>query len=534
MMRKGRALENGNRSVSTTEDREMQRIHSSRRGASFQRGASKGRGLAGIFRRHKSESSVVKSSSLSTDDQVSQSFSERTQSTLSLSLTSRGNDDFSLRFSARTSSSACRFAKSDILKEMVFEDLIENSEECRAEDSGDLHADSQTDAPATVIDAPKELSVSIDSTPKYILHKNDNSALGYLQFPYRDIPSASEFALSLSKPLFVLYSETPGDEDVGVEIFSHPLVVEAIQTDFVPVLCEQAVTPETPVRRTASGRRCRATVDILEASSLESLIDESLFGDNLTRKSVSNAIMKTLQRRGKPVPKYLEILHQGETTMGVEPRTFAIGTRDPTRGEVEFASLEGVLAVQSAVVNRHGACLVTYDPRCVSFSFLLRTALQQSLCDSVYCKGNEERVASQVEFARFSGSNLVILPFPEESGAIQDDLKSKEALRKTPMRFVPLTPVQSGLANQLIHQGRFNEATHLLSPFQGQILMRAMRIAASRDGFFDVVNVPIELAWQSVSQQKHPSLVLRKLSTCTETISEGESYTDVDDTAKDF
>ena len=61
------------------------------------------------------------------------------------------------------------------------------------------------------------------------------------------------------------------------------------------------------------------------------------------------------------------------------------------------------------------------------------------------------------------------------------------------------------MANRLIHQGRFDEAMRILSPWQGQILMKAMHSAAS---FHDVTNLSIEVAWRSVCLQKEPSLLL--------------------------
>jgi hypothetical protein len=80
-------------------------------------------------------------------------------------------------------------------------------------------------------------------------------------------------------------------------------------------------------------------------------------------------------------------------------------------------------------------------------------------------------------------------------GAMQPSVDPKHALRKTILRFVPLTELQSARANRLCDMGAFNEAVHLLSPRQGQILMRSLQNSKKED----LTDVPIVSAWKSVS-----------------------------------
>jgi hypothetical protein len=391
---------------------------------------------------------------------------------------------------------------------------------------------------ATSTTTTTTITTSNNTPPCYFLEKNEYPELGYLQFPFQDIPSAHDYAVTLEKNnnhtnksmLFVLHTELPGDEDVGTDVLSHPLLVEAIQTLCIPVLCMvQPGTLQTPlVRRTKSGRRCTASITILNARTLESLIEEeeetneddddddhqdknALYGDNLTRKSVIHAIIKALQRLGNPVPNYLNVLYQGEVTNGVPSRTFVLGIPQdqPWQGEVEFATVPGVVAVKNAMVRENSVCVVTYDPCRVSYSALSRIALSQpGLCDSIYYQNNEERIAIQIEVSRLSlpGGTIVRLPLAVDClESRRDNVNTnKQALRDTPMRYVPLTEMQSCLANRLIHFGRFNEAMHILSPFQGMILMDAMRYAVTKGTIVDVVDVPIALAWECICEGKTP------------------------------
>jgi len=450
----------------------------------------------------------------------SESFSERTQSTLSMSLTSsRGAEEW------RTSSMA-RLQRSAILNELLpLEEALNSmeinteperppvSELCGTEEvevSGRVEEDE-----VPVVEESQEVGPIIPFSAEYLLqkHSEHEDELAYMRFEFMEIAPACEAAQRLNKPVLAFFTELPGDEEVGQQIFSHPLLVEAMRTLCVPVLCIEN-DRENPVRRTAAGRRCRCSMRFLDPDTSKSLIEDSLWGDSLTLERVIYSIIKALEKLGNYVPKYLLLLHQGIATSAKSgEQVFVIGTRQPTRGEVEFASLPGVLGAKSAFLHRQRVCVITYDPKQICYSKLLRHALQQdSLCDIVYYGSNEERLAAQIELKRSSSSTpssscpLVILSLPE--GEFRSDMASKQALRKTGMRYVPLTGMQSMKANQLIHQGQFDKAMHILSPWQGQILMRAMRGASSNNTIYDLIDVPILLAWQSVCEQKHPNVIL--------------------------
>lgn len=428
--------------------------------------------LGKLFRRNKSAPC-----GLSDSDPDSKTFSDRTQSTLSMSLTSRGGEDVLYRASGRSHLSQLR--KSEILKE-----LSDELEEDESDDEAPV--EEVVRPPPTVGEAP------------YILKKHEYASLGYMQFHSTSLLEAREIARDKGKPLFVVHTELPGDEDVCQEIFSHPLVVEAARSLFVTVLCIEEAASDAPVIRASSGRRCRATVRLLAATWLQEEVLPALRGDTLTRKCVVNAMIQTLEGSKKPVPKYLQIMPRGEcaTTGGARA---VFGTHDLGRAEIEFSSLDGVVATKAAILNCHGVIAVEFDPRRCTYSRLVRHAVQEGLCNIIFFQGNKERIAVQVELSRVSASP-VVLPL---QGDLEKDHQSKQALRGTAMRFVPESGLQASWANRLIHEGRFNEAMHLLSPHQGQMLMQAMR-AASEGTLFELIDVPILSAWRSVCEQEHP------------------------------
>ena len=544
------------------------------------------RGLQRIFRRPKHENSFRKRKGLKQQHQKrideattasSRAFTDHTHSTLSMSLTSArgcgtmGDQELSQRFSVVRGSTAAR-NKSEILREEFF---VEEESSDHLSDSGCKAWSTNSDATKPLVEQEAVLRPPVmktivtsqmtidDSTidccalpvpeekdtprvPAYFLRKNqDYPELGFMQFAYNDIAEAGDYAARVDKPILALLTEIPSDEDFCEEVLAHPLLVEAMTTLFVPVLIVQEVTPDTPVQRTTAGRRCRARISLYAPTTLESLLDDdaensmssSLYGDDLTCIGLIRAMIQALVKLEKPIPKYLETLRQ-EQVADTAVKILVLGARESGRAEVEYAGIPGVVAAKGSFLNGQRVCVITYDHQRVSYSVLLRHALQHSLCDSVYHKGNEERVAAQVEFSRFcatpsSTSLPVMLALSEDSLDVElkDDVNSKENLRQTALRMVPLTGMQAMLANRLIHQGRFNEAMHILSPYQGQILMRVMQGASGspKQTFYDLVDVPLLVAWRSVCEQKHPSTLLAETAPKPELVDVAERENEYDE-----
>jgi hypothetical protein len=225
---------------------------------------------------------------------------------------------------------------------------------------------------------------------------------------------------------------------------------------------------------------------------------------------------------------------------------------DSHLAEVEFAGCAGVLATRAGHYHggpggqqqhhepkqQHNAVLVSYDSRLLSYCSLVRYALQRRVGQIIYYQTNDERVAATMECDRIRSSSTVQKLESSSTSPVQDnnkcnsdhshsshssrnkdltstartvpfscivpDYDPKRALRKTPLKYVPLTSLQATRANRLVHYGRFNEAMHLLSPHQGLILLqKAMRTSTNKE-MHEMVDIPIAHAWLCVCEQVHP------------------------------
>lgn len=175
------------------------------------------------------------------------------------------------------------------------------------------------------------------------------------------------------------------------------------------------------------------------------------------------------------------------------------GMDDSALGEVEFAGLDGIISTQAAFLGQQRIVEVSYDSGRLCFCSPIRYALRRNIGDIIYYQSNDERVAAMMEVARVNETSKVT----EFLGTIQLDYDPKRALRRSLLRFVPLTGLQATRANRLVHLGRFNEAMHILSPRQGLIFMQARR-KNMQQSCKELVDVPIFKAWMSLCCDQSP------------------------------
>lgn len=388
-------------------------------------------------------------------------------------------------------------------------------------DQGHLHSSMRSES--------KEEKLAQFSAPYQLIKHAYFAELGYMQFTCANMDQAQQDALAKKHPILAIEVRIPGDADAGRDIFRHPLIVEAARTLFTPVVRivsaeddAHQITKAKLIERAPSGKLCRTKVVFLNPHSGTFLTD-ALFGDGLTRVAVVQAMCHALATYSNTsVPQYLALVCEeevGRVDVMRHPHaparkrdcTAYFGVEDAAKSEVQFAALDGVLGTKPGFWQGRRVVQVTYDARKVCFSSLVRHALHADLLDNqgiVFYKTNDQKRSAQVELARIATEATIELK-EFEDGQVKADYDPKHALRKTPLRFVPLTDIQSTRANRLVHLGRFNEAMHLLSPQQGVILMQAMRTnGGSNKLFHEVTDRPILPAWLSVMEHRHcPSKV---------------------------
>ena len=323
--------------------------------------------------------------------------------------------------------------------------------------------------------------------------------LAGIAYQYTSMEEAKCQAIRNEKPILCFEIEIPGDRTAGRDIFSHPLVIEAAESLFVTVRQNPKINAEAL-------KAPSTTVRVLDEFGVDVVV--SLSGDLLSISSMVSLMISGLKALRKTIPTYLLLLEDEENgrikflangTKQRIDRQVVFGMIDSQTGEVEFGDLDGVLATRTGYIARQRVLQITYDSTKLSYCNLTQFALQRQIADIIYYRSNDERIAARVEVQRVVGKSVVMVI--QYTGTIQPDVDPKHALRQTMLKYVPLTDLQATKANRLVALGVFNEATHLLSPRQGVILMKSMH-SATRQKFNETVDVPISRAWSRLSGEQ--------------------------------
>mmetsp|Transcript_28946 Transcript_28946/g.44489 ORF Transcript_28946/g.44489 Transcript_28946/m.44489 type:complete len:415 (-) Transcript_28946:149-1393(-) len=319
--------------------------------------------------------------------------------------------------------------------------------------------------------------------------------LGSITYKYKTETiedDAWDDARSLQKPIMHVLAEIPGDTEFAKTILSHPLIVEAAESHFVTV----GSVVERPVRKHLEmGPTEYTRIKFYHHNGSPIPISDT--GDLSRIGEMVHRMMNAINASACQPPKFLTLLEE-ETSCSLENEcsNAILGVYTLVSAEVELATLDGILQTRAGHIEDHqNVVTVTYDRRRISFSSLVRRALESGILKAVLYRNTEERIAAQMEIQGHP-SYIRVAKF---DGSIVPAVDSKLALRRSmSFRFVPMTSLQAMKVNRLVHLGAVHEAVRLLSPRQGKIMMKMMKTDQSKCP--DVVDSHIVDSWEVLSK----------------------------------
>ncbi len=260
----------------------------------------------------------------------------------------------------------------------------------------------------------------------------------------RDLELGKAQAKESGKPLLILFQEVPGCSNCtryGSGPLRHPLIVEAIETYFVPVCVynNKGGKDEAALRRFDEPAWNNPVVRIVRPDDSDVVPRMANFG---SPAQLVSGIRQALMVNGQPVPRYLELLESElrARESGLETATFSMYCF--WSGEVALGTIPGVVETEPGFQNGQEVVKVLFDPRAVSKKTLEETAQPSGI---QACSRNE---------------------------GFRSDREPKDHLGKTDYRFVPMTALQACRANSAVGKGQSPDA--LLSPRQ-LALLKAVR-----------------------------------------------------------
>jgi hypothetical protein len=199
----------------------------------------------------------------------------------------------------------------------------------------------------------------------------------------RDLDAALAESEAQGRPVFALFQEVPGCagcQQFGADVLSDPLVVEAIETEFVPLLIHNnADGPDAEVlARYGEPAWNYQVVRFLDADGADVIPRRERVwetGPLLTR------MVAALHAAGRAVPDHLLLLEQ-EHSDRLDELILAQGCF--WVGESQLGQIDGVVTTEAGFVGNAEVTVVRYDPERISREELVADATRRGVASAVF------------------------------------------------------------------------------------------------------------------------------------------------------
>lgn len=207
----------------------------------------------------------------------------------------------------------------------------------------------------------------------------------------RDFEATLKTSAATQKPVFAFFQEVPGCagcQKFGREVMTNQLLVEAIETEFVPVL----------IYNNKGGNDAKLLKRFNEPSWNYQVIRffDSKAKDIIPRRdrvwtldSLATRMVDALETADREVPNYLRTLAAGKNT--THHQTAAFSMYCFWTGELHLGQIEGVVQTEAGWFDGHEVTRVKYDPTLISFPDLVQAAERVKCVNQVYTSTKEQR-----------------------------------------------------------------------------------------------------------------------------------------------
>ena len=294
-----------------------------------------------------------------------------------------------------------------------------------------------------------------------------------------------------NKPVFLLFQEVPGCStcrNYGNNVLSHPQIVEAIETLFIPVaIFNNKKGKDAAVLKMYNEPSWNNPVVRIVDSEKENIVNR--VSGNYSALGIVHAMVFALQKEGKKIPTYLDLLKQSleAEVSGIETATFSMYCF--WTGEKKLGDVDGVLETQPGFMNGREVVEVKYNPVLISYENLVGEAKEASCASHVYTE-NQSQVSVAEKVVGKKGAS--------KKSKFRLDKEPKYYLSKSIYRFVPMTQIQATKVNVRIGNGQSPD--YFLSPRQLELLSFIKNNPKIK--WKSAINIDLIGAWERIEKTR--------------------------------
>lgn len=223
----------------------------------------------------------------------------------------------------------------------------------------------------------------------------------------RDLQSALMESKSSGKPVFALFQEIPGCagcQQFGREVLSNPLLVEAIESEFTPLLIHnnKGGRDAEVLKRFGEPAWNYQVVRFLSSEGKDIIPRKDQVWDT---GGIAQRMIATLTKSKRPVPGYLSVL-ASEQSAGLKQAVFSMSCF--WIGEMELGKIDGVITTEAGFMAGREVTAVRYDPTVVSLPELIAGAEKVKCANAVWVPAADLEMAkaSRLLIGKISGYQL--------------------------------------------------------------------------------------------------------------------------------
>ncbi|MBU1566180.1 MAG: thioredoxin family protein [Proteobacteria bacterium] len=274
----------------------------------------------------------------------------------------------------------------------------------------------------------------------------------------RDFPAALTEADRTGKPVFLLFQEVPGCigcQTFGREVLSHPLLVEAIEDYFIPVLVYNNRSSGMDAELLARFNEPAWNFQVIRFLDREGEDIIPRLDRVWTVSETAERMAATLEKKARPVPHFLANLILEEDSKNIRQIAFAMFCF--WTGEYTLGKIDGVVNTEAGFYQESEVTLVSYNEKRVSREVVIGLAAEQNCAKKVYLDPDENLDPHGLATGVWQETHYRAAPADDQ----------KKQLQGSPQlaKLAKLTPMQRTKLNALLPDDR-QAAMQFLSPRQ--------------------------------------------------------------------
>lgn len=294
----------------------------------------------------------------------------------------------------------------------------------------------------------------------------------------RDLNAALATSKESGRPVFLLFQEVPGCtgcREFGQTVLTHPLMVEAIEDEFIPVLVyNNVVGKDERIREQFKEPAWNfQVVRFLDGSSKDVIPRKDKVW---TIGALAGRMVQALEARSRPVPRYLHALEAEFNTDRHASGAFA--QHCFWIGEAKLGGIEGVVMTEAGWIEEREVTRVVFDRDKIDIATLAAKARAMECADKVYAP--EDQRSKLAAAASQSGLSSGELTGDYRRAKLTD--QKHQILSWPEIHKLPgITEMQKTKINALAKEDR-SKALAWLSPRQRAALLTSAKPKALQDG----------------------------------------------------